>query len=322
MGKKRWVKQAVFFMMISLVLFVSGCGAGKQEANEAIMDSSEQYSMTDSGTALEEEKMADNQSESASYGGVGNGQPPSFAQEQMMIYRGNMQIEVKDIDEASDLLLQAVREENGYLINSNLREDEERFYAHYEFRVPVDGFHSLFDKIEKMSLGKITNQSSNGTDVTEEYVDLESRLKAKKIYEERLLDFLGKAEKTEDLLKISNDLNRVQEEIEQIQGRMKYLSYHASNSTLTVDMVQFKDKVSPTASTWEKASEGFKQSIQFLVDLVTAIFVWLVSFLPILVLLVLLFIVIWWVYRKREKQHMNKKTKEKIEKESNEAPED
>ncbi len=306
MKNKRWVKKTILLGLIAFLFVISACGASTENSNQAPkMDSnmemdrstSEQEMLNTVATSGDAGKANYTEAAQESYG-MGE-VPTDLPVNQMMIYRGNMYIEVNDMKEASDKLLQTVRNTQGYLVNSSMTEDDNRFYAHYEFRVPVQGFHPLFDQIENLSIGKIMNQNQNGMDVTEEYVDLESRLKAKKVYEQRLLDFLGKAEKTEDLLKISNDLNRVQEEIESMQGRIKYLSYHASNSTLDIDLVQYKDKVAPTATTWEKAVDGFKQSIQFIVDVFTSIFIWAISFAPILLLLFILLIIVWRVSKKK-----------------------
>ena len=211
----------------------------------------------------------------------------------MMIYRGQLHMEVEDLKKGSTLLFQTIESAKGYLVTSNQSENTNQFYGHYEFKIPVSAFHSTVSQLEEISYGKVTSLNTEGVDVTEEYLDIESRLKAKRLYEERLLDFLSKATKTEDLLKISNDLNRVQEEIEQMQGRQKYLSHHSSYSTLIVDMVQHKNKVAPTAGTWEKAVSGFQDSIDFLIDATKSIFIFLVSFFPILILLLILLFISW-----------------------------
>ncbi len=80
----------------------------------------------------------------------------------------------------------------------------------------------------------------SGDDVTEEYVDLESRLKSKRVVEERLISFMNNAEKTEDLLKISEDLAEVQEEIETIEGRKKFLENQTSLSTIIITLYENK----------------------------------------------------------------------------------
>lgn len=226
----------------------------------------------------------------------------SYQTEQKIIYNGNIYIEVDEINEATKAIESAIKATGGFLLNSNRSENDKRYYARYEYKVPVDGLKPLIEEINNMSIGKITDQYVNGNDVTEEYLDINSRLKAKKVYEERLLDLFSQATVTEDLLKISNDLSRVQEEIEQLEGRQKYLSYHSDNSTLIIEMQQYKNKVSPTANSWEKSIEGFKQSIEFIKDLSIAVFVWIVSSLPILILVLIVVVLLWLIIRKQIKR--------------------
>lgn len=302
------MKRFILLAFIVILSFSTACGSKSSAPKE---DAKMKMSATASDQAVGAENQSASDGRGSSYGFTSEAkpaEPASYQMDQMIIYNGQMSIEVDELQKATDLLLQKVKETQGYLVNSNINENDENLYAHYEFRIPVNGFHSLVDQIKKMPIGKITYQSINGNDVTEEYLDLDSRLKAKKVYEERLLLFLKQATKTEDLLKISNDLSRVQEEIEQIQGRMTYLSYHAGNSTLVVDMVQYKNKTAPTASAWEKAVNGFNRSVDFIVDLFTSLFIGLVSFFPIIILILFVFLILWWLGRKKWKAFLVQET--------------
>ena len=106
-----------------------------------------------------------------------------------------------------------------------------------------------------------------GEDITEQYIDLESRVKSKRIVEERLLEFMGKVEKTEDLLKISSDLSKVQEEIELIVGKMKYLENQTSFSTIQIAMYENRVIVleldSENLDTWRKNQKAACYKYEF-----------------------------------------------------------
>lgn len=295
-SNKRWGQLVTLTVIISMIFVLSACGAASPDGGTALQyDRAENKNMAFSEQAKTEEVKAD---------GFASAEPAnSYQIEQMMIYRGSMYVKVDDIKEGEEEVTQIVKEAQGYLVNANQNENENRYYARFEFKIPVKGFYPVIDQINNLTIGKVTSQNINGTDVTEEYLDLESRLKAKRIYEERLLDLLSKATKTEDLLKISNDLSRVQEEIERMQGRQKYLSYHAAYSTLVIEMEQFKNKAAPTATTWEKSIDGFQKSITFMKKLFTSLFIGLFSFLPILFVLFVVLIIIWGVRRTWFKNH-------------------
>ena len=73
-------------------------------------------------------------------------------------------------------------------------------------RIPQKSFQAFLRDAEGQA-AEVLQRRITGTDVTEEYVDLDSRLKSKRVVEERLITFMETAEKTEDLLKISADLS-------------------------------------------------------------------------------------------------------------------
>lgn len=220
---------------------------------------------------------------------------------QMIIYNGSLYIEVDNINDAASQINTAVLNANGYLVNSYKNENDYNINAHYEYKIPAGQFHNIFNQIENMKIGKVVSQNTGSQNVTEEYYDIDARLKAKRAYEARLLEFLEKADKTEDLLKIANDLNRVQEEIESLEGRQKYLEHHTDNSTLVVELIQYKDKAAPTASAIEKAIKGFKDSIKFLIDLFENIFIWLITIIPILFVLIIILVFVMVIRRKNRK---------------------
>ncbi len=298
--KNHGYKLIIFLALTVLVFTLSACGSSSAPKDSYIMEDS--ANSIDSGAIP---SVAPRPEAVESIGFTSQVKNDAYQAEQKIIYNGTINIEVNEINEATDAIENAVKTAGGYLLNSNKSENDQRYYARYEYKVPVDGLYPLIDQINDMSIGKITDQYINGNDVTEEYLDINSRLKAKRIYEERLLDLFSQAKVTEDLLKISNDLSIVQEEIEQLEGRQKYLSYHADNSTLIIEMQQYKNKVAPTATSWEKSLDGFKQSIEFIKDLFIAAFVWIVSSLPILILIFIIVIALWFFVRKKIRPKKN-----------------
>lgn len=296
-SRRNIFKVSLILLFVFSLLFLSACASNStKESPSGPADKAKNESQSMSYDSVVQEQGKSSEGEIGFTSATSNLAPSEFAQ--MIIYNGQIRMEVDDIKAASDTVMQTVNDAEGYLINSSQSENDYRYNAHFVFRVPVNGFQSLFDQITNLPLGKVTRKDSNSDDVTEEYLDLDARLKAKKVYEERLLDFLSKADNTEDSLKIFRDLERVQGEIEQIQGRQKYLKYHANFSTLTIDMEQIKNKVAPSATTWEKSVDGLKRSINFIVDLFTSLFIWFISSLPVLILLAIL-LVIGWKIRKR-----------------------
>lgn len=141
-----------------------------------------------------------------------------------VIYTADIGVETDDFEAFSNEIQKEITRIGGYVLESTLYNEqaEDLKSGHMTVRIPHEDFDSFIDLIEEGST-KVIDHYVSGEDVTEEFVDLESRLKSKEQVEERLLEFLAGAEETEDLLKISNDLAQVQEDMERIVGRMNYL---------------------------------------------------------------------------------------------------
>ncbi len=173
----------------------------------------------------ETEKLADEQSE-------------VIPTNRKIIHRAELQLNVKNLENAQLTIEKKVSEYGGYIVESNVhRESEESVSAQLTVRIPEKHFQKFLTDAEGEA-AEVLNRNVTGEDITEQYIDLESRVKSKRTVEERLLEFMGKAEKTEDLLKISSDLSKVQEEIELIVGKMKYLENQTSFSTIEIAMYE------------------------------------------------------------------------------------
>ena len=111
---------------------------------------------------------------------------------------------------------------------------------------------------------------------------------SKRAVESRLLEFMNKAEKTEDLLKISSDLADVQEDIEQIAGRKKFLENQTALSTVTIMLEENAVAVpkieNENLNTWQKVKKQFAHNINILLSFGSGLIIFLVGNLPILLI--------------------------------------
>jgi Domain of unknown function (DUF4349) len=304
------------FLALLLTFLISGCSSNSEESNksegtveEIESNSSEAKDISQQPALANEEHNDSGLTEDKK-----EKQPldTNKTEDRMVIYTANLTIHVKSYMETLKLVQQQLSSANGYMVESNSYSTGEgdSLEGMITVRIPQDKFDAFLQTVEKGST-KVIDRSITGQDVTEEFIDLESRLKSKQVVEKRLLDFMDKAEKTEDLLKISTDLATVQGEIEQIKGRMNYLNNKVDLATVTIHVIENKVKV-PTLenedlNTWEKTKEQFMNSVNFLLKICSSLFIFIVGSLPvILVLLVLLFIFIF--IRKRKKVLKNPPT--------------
>jgi vacuolar-type H+-ATPase subunit D/Vma8 len=144
----------------------------------------------------------------------------------LLIYVGDLQMQVDEAETAStlDRVIDVAEALGGYLAG---RKD-----TSVQVRVPSLRFRESLVKIEK--LGDVLHRSVTADDVSEQYSDLEVRLINLKATRQRLQDFLARAGTMADMLTVAHELDKVAAEIEQIEGKMRYLRSRAAFSLITV----------------------------------------------------------------------------------------
>lgn len=152
----------------------------------------------------------------------------------LIIKDGNIEVTVEDSQRALDNVGQLVTATGGYIIGQRVYKLDEFDYVTMQIGVPVEEFERAMESIRK--LGTVTQDSATGVDVTDEFVDLESRLGNLQIKQERLRTFMSEAKKIEDVLKVEKELSEVEEELNVIQGRISYLKDRSSFSTISIQI--------------------------------------------------------------------------------------
>ncbi|WP_286183626.1 DUF4349 domain-containing protein [Bacillus sp. ISL-55] len=305
------------FMGLVFVLLLAGCSGGMSEENSKMSSEGDMNSASDMenvsqdiGFSEDEKQVADAGEKSKAEGQASQGTDEVAAQ-RMVIFNAEMDIRVDNFEKARNALEQKAQSYNGYIVQSNSnRYDGEQQSGTMTFRIPQEHFNAFLNDAEGLSV-QVNNRHVSGQDVTEEYVDLESRLKSKKAVEARLLDFMKQAQKTEDLLKISSDLADVQEQIEQIAGRKKFLENQTALSTVTITLQENEVAVpkidNDSLNTWQKIKKQFADNINILLAAGSGIVVFLIGNLPILLIVgVIVAVIIFFIRRKAgTKQNSN-----------------
>ncbi len=163
---------------------------------------------------------------------AGNSDSSSVASDRLIIKTGSLSIVVKDVKEAVKIVSDYATKNGGFVVYSNVYKSGLSPYAEISIRIPSENFAKGVESVK--AVGEVTSESVSGQDVTEEFVDLEARLNNLRATEAQYLEIMKKAVKIEDVLAVQNELTYTREEIERIEGRMKYLEESAALSTLTV----------------------------------------------------------------------------------------
>ena len=212
----------------------------------------------------------------------GAGALPSAAEERMIVRNGDMSLVVEDIVDARDEIAQLAVRFDGYVVSSQVWGEEQDMKGYISIRVPDEKFDQALAELRDLAV-RVTSESTDSRDVTEEYVDLESRLKNAEATESQYLALLEKATDVEDILNIYNSLSRVRNEIEQIKGRMQYLERTSSMSLISVNL-RPEATAKPLVRAGWSALEILKAAVRGIVifgQWLGATVIWLVIFIPI-----------------------------------------
>jgi hypothetical protein len=157
--------------------------------------------------------------------------------ERKIIKEGEITFETANLKETESLITRTVNEMGGYIANDNVFSNENRITHRMTVRVPADKFDLLLTRISE-SAEKLDRKTISAQDVTEEYIDVEARIKTKKELETRYRELLTKAKTVEDILAIEKEAGTLRTEIESIEGRLRYLQDRVSLSSLTIEYYQ------------------------------------------------------------------------------------
>lgn len=131
---------------------------------------------------------------------------------------------------------------DGFVAKESTTRRNDKMFASVTIRVPQESFPSAIERVEK--LGRTINKDIQARDVTEQFVDLDTRLQNAMIAEQRLVTILGRAERVGDILEVERELARVRLQIEQIQGQLIFLERRIELSTLSVSLTE-EDLIAP-----------------------------------------------------------------------------
>ncbi|QDT13574.1 DUF4349 domain-containing protein [Planctomycetes bacterium K23_9] len=209
------------------------------------------------------------------------------AQNRKIIYNTSIGLVVTSYRDFESRLPILVAEFGGYVANNQTnRTFRDQQAGTWTVRVPVDRYTAFLNGVS--ALGFAEQRNENAQDVTEEFVDIEARIKNKKQLEERVLSILNdRAGKLADILEVERELSRVREAIERMEGRMRYLADRTSLATVTINCREEQEYQPASAPTLAKRiSQAWSESIgamqlagsNLLVALI-ALFPWAVLFL-------------------------------------------
>lgn len=231
------------FLPILLLLTLSGCGASSSQQDYAGVAPAERPAPEAAATSAPAQDVAE----------VALVEPVA-ATSRKIVRNAELTLETDDPTAAYRRIAAIAEQAGGFVVTSESQQSGRSTTVDVTARVPADRFAATVDAMRAVG-SRIVRDKITGQDVTEEYVDLEARIRTKQALEAQFVEILKQAKTVSDALEVQRQVSEVRGEIERLEGRRRYLENQSSLSTIEVRLQTPAPVVSST-------SDGFVGSLK------------------------------------------------------------
>lgn len=178
--------------------------------------------------------------------------------ERKVIRKADLQIQVQSLTDAQRRATDVAKKYGGYVVSSERRGTDAARDQHLRvvLKVKADDLDIALNELRALEQGE-ANERISSEDVTDEWIDLDARLKTQTALEAQYLEILKGATKVDDLLAVQKQLAEVRTEIEKLESRKRFLDKSVSLSTISVD---FEQPAPLVRASFAAVGTGFKQA--------------------------------------------------------------
>lgn len=209
---------------------------------------------------------------------------------QKLIKDGTLSVKSDQINDSKAFFDLLVKTNNAYYESERFENNDQNASFNLKIRIPSASFEAFISGIDH-GKDEITQKQINTRDITEEFIDLETRLENKQLYLKRYREILSKASAVKDIMTIEENIRSLQEELESTEGRLKYLADQVNFSTIDVYLFSPKPYIhKPNEEI--RFSEKLKTALSNGWSMMVGILLGLVNLWPWLIILVVITIII------------------------------
>lgn len=286
-------RRSAALLLLALPLLAGACAAG--DSDDAA---------TQAGAEERAPSAGDGDGEVASGGGGAAPQAPGGAPlpvARSLIQRGDVSLRVDDVDAAVDAAIAAAERAGGFLSGQQVTRNDDSATGLVRLRVPSTEFADLLDELS--GLGELLSRTVDTDDVTDQVVDLESRLRTARASLERVRALLGQAATIDEIVRLESEVSSRETLVEQLEGQLAVLRDQVALSDITV---RLGEEVPPPPSEDPVPSEdipgflsGLKHGWVALVNVVGIVLTVLGAVLPFLLPAAPVIALLLWLRRRR-----------------------
>ena len=200
-----------------------------------------------------------------------------------IIRNADLNLEAEDPADAQQRIAAIAESKGGFVVESQQSSSDiqaaTRDIVLMSVRVPSDRFGETLDEIRK-SASRVVVETVKGEDVTEEFVDIEAQLKAKKALEEQFMAIMKKADTVDDALNVQRQLAEVRGEIERIEGRKRFLENQSSLSTIKIRLQTAKVFAASSAGFGTRLADAFSSGFDVAMNFILGLVTFVIAVLP------------------------------------------
>jgi hypothetical protein len=227
--------------------------------------------------------------------------------ERKIIRDATLTLEVEEPTKAAERITSIAESRGGFVVSSESRQvSGGRKGKSYEvftvqFRVPAAQFDAALKDV-RATAGEVTSEKVSGKDVTEEYIDLEARLRTQRALEAQLLDIMKTAHEVSDAISVQRELTNVRTEIERVEGRRRFLESQSSLSTISVTL-QPPAPLLATTGFFHSVAEALGDGVDIAANITLFLIRALLALLPVFLFLVLpAYFILRWILRRMNRR--------------------
>jgi hypothetical protein len=213
------------------------------------------------------------------------------AADRKIIRNANLTLEVASPSEIQPKIVSIAEAHQGFVVTSEAtqRNTEDKtkpeITVNLVVRVPASQFNQVMEGIRAVGSRRL-QEKVTGQDVTEEFMDLEARIKNQKALEQQFIEIMKRAGKVDDALSVQRELAEVRTEIEKLEGRRRFLENQASLSTINVTL-QPPTPIVNTTGFWYSVRIAFSDGVDVATEIILFLIRAILALTPLLVLVVL-----------------------------------
>ena len=276
-------------LLLALLSFSLSCSSSQRMANTAVIAQKDTPQMADVAKTQNYGMSA----QKVSLNDVDEEGSTAEAADRKIIRNADITIEVPSTTDAQHRVTSIAESHGGFVVTSEAKQRESNDPAQRTLdiklvvRVPSNQFGRAFDEIKKLA-GNTPSEQVTSQDVTEEFIDLEARIKTQKALEVQFLEIMRGANKIADALEVQRQIAEVRNEIEKLEGRRRFLQNRSSLSTINVNIQAPKPVIAVTETGFRHSlREAVSDSVSMGADIVLFFARFVIMMVPISLLVLL-----------------------------------